>query len=529
MAQGGEAGILGDVIDVYALVSEGEAITSIPADLDAAIAAGYEKVGTLNELMADGDGAAHGVLYAEENTPVGGYSEAYAGIVLHMQEEAGNEYQGLSVGTTFDIVLNATQYTYEEDGFGSDQYDANIVMATPDTFAESVQQLPEGGTLMLSAGVYDSTDVSMFLQKRSGSIIGAGADETIIKGAVRFGTNNGQEAYEGGSWTVKGVTIANDNAAPQQLGVALASNEVASNCSFTIEDCVISGFQFGTQIGGSLITDSTLTVKNTKFVNCACAISVGGQGNELVTEGVTYEGVTYTLQDYRNGNTYYTVDGAKVSGADAVLGNAADTISVNGKRYADVATAISEAANGDTVYLGGGNYGSITVPDGKMVSIAGAGIDATVADHIMLANNTSNGTATIKDLTVARPAGQTSQKTGISFSSTGNVTNSTLNVENCKISGYLYGVAMNSAMQSDTLNVSNLVVDHVFCALSVKTVNSDTTSTGNTYSVNGLTLTGGSQYALQTFYPNQYFAAIGGAAVDGAAVESSSLYANWMK
>ena len=123
VARGGDAGILGDVIDVYALVSEGTAITEVPANLDAAIKAGYENVGTLNELMADEDGAAHGVLYAEEDVPEGGFTAAYAGIILHMQETAGNEYQDETIGTTFDIQLKATQFTYEKDGFGSEKYD----------------------------------------------------------------------------------------------------------------------------------------------------------------------------------------------------------------------------------------------------------------------------------------------------------------------------------------------------------------------------------------------------------------------
>ena len=121
----GDAGKLGDVIDVYAKVSEGKAITSIPKGLDEAVADGYALVGTLNELMTDPDGAAYGVLYAADDVhkPIGGYTEAYAGIVLHMQETAGNEYQNASIGTTFDIVLNAAQYPYEEDGFQNPDYD----------------------------------------------------------------------------------------------------------------------------------------------------------------------------------------------------------------------------------------------------------------------------------------------------------------------------------------------------------------------------------------------------------------------
>ena len=48
----------------------------------------------------------------------------YLGIMLHMQEEAGNEYQG-ATDVEFDIKLNAYQLAAEEDGFNNPNYDAN--------------------------------------------------------------------------------------------------------------------------------------------------------------------------------------------------------------------------------------------------------------------------------------------------------------------------------------------------------------------------------------------------------------------
>ena len=43
--------------------------------------------------------------------------ESYLGLVLQMRTDAGNEYQGLDLGGTFDLVISATQHTYEEDSF----------------------------------------------------------------------------------------------------------------------------------------------------------------------------------------------------------------------------------------------------------------------------------------------------------------------------------------------------------------------------------------------------------------------------
>ena len=127
---------LAEVIDVYyyqgGVVTTG---TDLPKDFEALKADGnYVNMGTLAALLADeeGDGVAKGHLEA-------GMAD-FAIIALHMQETAGNEYQGASVGGTFDIVLNATQYTFEEDGFGSSEYDAGALYAKQENLNKLVAQ-----------------------------------------------------------------------------------------------------------------------------------------------------------------------------------------------------------------------------------------------------------------------------------------------------------------------------------------------------------------------------------------------------
>ena len=51
--------------------------------------------------------------------------ESYLGIVLQMDPNAGNEYQGLDLGGMFDLTILATQATYETDGLGNEKYDEN--------------------------------------------------------------------------------------------------------------------------------------------------------------------------------------------------------------------------------------------------------------------------------------------------------------------------------------------------------------------------------------------------------------------
>ena len=100
---------LADVIDVYVCPSETE--LSMPADRDLT---GYTKVGTVRQFVNTIETTTKGTL--------NGLSSAYLGIALKMQETAGNEYQGLTIGD-FDIQIVATQATVEEDIF-NDQYDA---------------------------------------------------------------------------------------------------------------------------------------------------------------------------------------------------------------------------------------------------------------------------------------------------------------------------------------------------------------------------------------------------------------------
>ena len=62
------------------------------------------------------------------NVPMAPEAEHFFALAIHMDEEAGNEYQAGEVD--FDIKVLATQYTHEEDSF-DDQYDANAD-ETPD-------------------------------------------------------------------------------------------------------------------------------------------------------------------------------------------------------------------------------------------------------------------------------------------------------------------------------------------------------------------------------------------------------------
>lgn len=121
--------ILADVIDVYVLPSSTELAYPKDRSLE-----GYTCVGTLREFIDSIEETTHGVLAAEEC--------AYLGIALKMREEAGNEYQSLSLGGAFDIRIYATQYTHESDSFDN-IYD---ILADESIVAADSKTLSDGET-----------------------------------------------------------------------------------------------------------------------------------------------------------------------------------------------------------------------------------------------------------------------------------------------------------------------------------------------------------------------------------------------
>lgn len=126
IAAEGEVTALADVIDVYYL-DPAQAITSrdqLPAT----------PIGTLSEVLAGMGTTASGVLLPGE-------AALNVTIALKMQEEAGNEYQDMSIGSSFAVKLFATQYTYEEDSFDK-EYDENaeypVVVGTITELKEAI-------------------------------------------------------------------------------------------------------------------------------------------------------------------------------------------------------------------------------------------------------------------------------------------------------------------------------------------------------------------------------------------------------
>jgi len=132
----GEMSKLAEAIDVYVSTAKPDAL---PADREA-----------VNAMTKQSDLATF--INNVESTTIGKLEpgdEAYLTLALKMREEAGNEYQGLTLGD-FDVKILAAQDTVEFDGFGTNDYDEDA------TYYQVVNNAEE-----LTAALQEGKNVSL--------------------------------------------------------------------------------------------------------------------------------------------------------------------------------------------------------------------------------------------------------------------------------------------------------------------------------------------------------------------------------
>ncbi len=138
----GEVGILADVIDVYYIDEPAANIPSRGA-LQSETPAG------VLSAVVDDKISTNGALLESE--------EIVVAVALKMQESAGNEYQGKSIGDSFSVQVLATQFASEEDSFGKD-YDEGATFPELDLPASITVPVTPDADGKLSAPVQMKSD-----------------------------------------------------------------------------------------------------------------------------------------------------------------------------------------------------------------------------------------------------------------------------------------------------------------------------------------------------------------------------------
>ncbi len=376
----GEVSKLADVIDVY----YADPAVQV-ADRTALTADNY--LGTLADVLDILSSSASGKLLPENSDTIT--------IALKMKETAGNEYQELSIGSTFSIKLLATQLTSEEDSF-NDQYDK---MATIDTEAELLEAL---------AADYDLIQLGANIKLAKGIVIPAGKTVAIdlagytmsqekgdITAAYALIDNKGTLTIEDSIGTGK---ISFADTTPYTADIGWASNTIRNTGVLTVNGGTVENltseavmkFSYPHAIDcyqGSVTNISGGTVKSINYdaIRMFCnsetlATEVNISGGKIINR-VSFQDPNSSKAGYGrlniSGGTFVTTEGVK--------GN------VRLLNFCNVSGNMKATVTGGTFDKGfyTQNYASIDVKTSDWLNYNGADAVATTATE--LSNAFANG------------------------------------------------------------------------------------------------------------------------------------------
>jgi len=331
---------LADVIDVYYLeLPAGTTSVTAPTSFADAKAEGLVKVGTLADVINNNITTANGALLPAGSTATPTEKEAIGSVsfvmMLHMQEEAGNEYQALSIGNGFDLQLLATQYTEETDSF-NDQYDKDAEYLYPvasaadlmDALADGKSvQLTEDIALDTSIGATEGQKITIDLAGNDltvenegtildGTMVGAVGEGSVLNIVstsdapvnLTFDNTSLPLALEGGTINLENVNITVvDNAMSDHMlfsGVSADAGGTINFYSGTIDAtylgvCLVNGSTFN-MYGGEIIARTSTRTHLKANTSAICAygenITVNLVGGKIT---VVDQGYAFTaVQDY---------------------------------------------------------------------------------------------------------------------------------------------------------------------------------------------------------------------------------------
>ena len=385
----------------------------------------------LNEAI---DWTINGVSLDEEKPLLAGES-AKLMIEGHMKEEAGNEYQGLSIDG-IGITVYATQYTHENDSYDK-TYDEDATYGT-------------GATIIGLKGTYDSLTAAAKAWRESKGVVTSGGTfgmnslgtvdsiAWVVSGEVAtgdgegvIGNNGAGESILGGGYftpavtvnniTIKGVNDAKITKPGDSYLVSAAGKNVVyenitfvdtvridsnpanltfKNCKFeaglrmphsatngnvTIENCTFTGNESSGYAIFAQGNMASFTISGNKISGCQRGINVQAGNNAVVTiSDNTIKNVTGKTD---NGTTYY---GAAIQLTSAktftVTNNTISDVAVNALHIYNGCAADSIVIKGNSIsaaYLcwNEANYTNVT-SSGNTLNITNAGKCVTKTEVI---------------------------------------------------------------------------------------------------------------------------------------------------
>ncbi|MBQ9760601.1 MAG: leucine-rich repeat protein, partial [Clostridia bacterium] len=289
IAANGEVSKLADVIDVYYLdpaqqLNDRTALTE------------ENKLGTLSALLAN--------LESDASTATGALAKGEkhtVTLVLKMQESAGNEYQNLAIGSTFSIILIATQDNVESDSFDENYDDIEV----PDMHVEKIDGVTygmgaDGNYYMISV---DDGTLTTFTVDDKVTVLGTG--NGVYDNDRVFGKNAPLTSLT----LPEGLTEIKDNA------LNTLPNLTTVNIPSTVKTIGIQAFRI-TGMSEVTLPASVKTVKEGAFRDMANLTTVTVEGN-VAFEKYAFRSCPNLTSIYLLGDDVTFADGQFASHTDA--------------------------------------------------------------------------------------------------------------------------------------------------------------------------------------------------------------------
>ena len=323
-----------------------------------------------------------------------------------MREDAGNEYQGLSIGG-IGITVLATQYTYENDSIGN-TYDREAAYKGTQEFTSGTHTLGNGGIALDPNGV-------------AVSVSGEGTNLTITGGYYdggEGGDNRCIQVNKGATVTIKDgtFTVGGDATGLGNSVVLCNGGTVVIEGGFFYTDYAYRNFYY--VLNQQNNNPGTIAVKGGTFVNYNPANGDDNLGGNFVADGYTVISETKA-----NGDVWYTVVAEKkfstveeaFSDIDFGYGTTStEPVSIDGKGVTVIEKWADAWVNSDTTIKG------VTFKNGAVFSTKTDNVTVTLENCTFYACDQSKLTYNGNNSLTNSGAGmclnlEKSAKTGVKF------------------------------------------------------------------------------------------------------------------
>lgn len=436
--------------------------------------------------------------------------EVSGAIVLtgHMKEEAGNEYQDLTVEGV-SISVFATQLTSESDSFGK-EYDDIALVSDADALKAAIAEgknvmltadvaldgdatitVADGASIVLDLNGHDISAVSTatgknraaFTVKGEMSVIGNGTVSFVHKGD-NMGWNNLTAAFsvEGGELTLgKDVTIENGGGSDMAFGVDV--NSTLGETVLNVDGATILSTYTGVRIFNNHKTAKAIVNYNSGVIvgenrdiwNQSPSASAVVE-NAIVNVADAY---TYTTEATSNGGCKYFFEDDMTLVGDAkalteALANGGKVVLLADIDDVDANTTITIASGKEVnLDLNGHKISSSADKTGnqELFLVKGTMTVTNGSLELVAKNNQGwNSMATLFDVTaggVLNMEGVTAEVSGTDMNFIVHLNNwgsATLNAKNCVLkASYISVRAFNSGYDMNNITIENSTLEGKYC------------------------------------------------------------------